>query len=89
MKWIILDNKYINVSNCTDIVFTNSECGNEYKVIIKVCTINNTFSSTYYSKVGKLNMSEVEDKFYDFIMNNDITVFDFAKECKRIEVNNS
>ena len=89
MKWIILDNKYINVANCTDVVFTDSECGNEYKVFMRVCTINNTFSSTYYSKVDKLSMSEVEDRFYEFIMDNDITVFNFHRECKRIEVNNS
>lgn len=89
MKWIILDNKYINANTCTDVVFSTSECDNEMKLTIKVSTINNTFSCTYYSKVDKLNVDMVKDKFHEFIMDDYVKVFAFLPVCRRIEVNNS
>lgn len=86
MKWICIDAKYIPVSSCVRIDFSNTQRGNEYMVVMSVEDVNgNSTKSTYWSKVDKISEDFVRNKFYDFIMDSTITLFNFYETCKMIE----
>lgn len=90
MKWIYVEGKFIPVQNCVKIDFNYSERDRECAVMIIVEDVNgNSTKSTYYSKVDKLSEDRVRNKFYSFIKDFDITLFDFYETCKMIEVYNS
>ena len=90
MKWICVDCKYIPVSNCVRIDFGNTQRGNEYIVVMIVEDVNgNITRSSYYSKVDKLCEKDVRSRFYDFIKDVCITMFDFNEVCSTIEQLNS
>lgn len=86
MKWIYLDGKFLLVQNCVQINFTSVTRENEYVVTMVVQDVNkNIEKCTHYSKVDKLSVQEVRSKFYDFIMDSCITMFNFYDVCKTIE----
>ena len=90
MKWIYVEGKFIPVENCVKIDFSNVQRGNEYIVTMSIEDINgNTTRSSYYSKVDKLCEKDVRGRFYDFIMDTNIIMFDFDKMCNTIEQLNS
>lgn len=90
MKWIYVEGKFIPVQNCVKIDFSNMQRGNEYIVTMSIEDVNgNTTRSSYYSKVDKLCEKDVRSRFYDFIMDVCITMFDFNKMCSTIEQLNS
>lgn len=90
MKWIYVEGKFIPVQNCVKIDFSNMQRGNEYIVTISVEDVNgNTTRSSYYSKADKLCEKDVRSRFYDFIMDVYITMFDFNEMCSTIEQLNS
>lgn len=90
MKWIYVEGKFIPVENCVKIDFSNMQRGNEYIVTMSIEDVNgNTTRSSYYSKVDKLCEKDVRSRFYDFIMDANITMFDFDEMCNTIEQLNS
>ena len=90
MKWIYVEGKFIPVQNCVKINFSNMQRGNEYIVTMSIEDVNgNTTRSSYYSKVDKLCEKDVRGRFYDFIMDTNIIMFDFDKMCNTIEQLNS
>lgn len=90
MKWIYVEGKFIPVENCVKIDFSNMQRGNEYIVTMGIEDVNgNITRSSYYSKVDKLCEEDVRGRFYDFIMNTNITMFDFDEMCNTIEQLNS
>ena len=90
MKWIYVEGKFIPVKNCVKIDFSNMQRGNEYIVTMSIEDVNgNTTRSSYYSKVDKLCEKDVRSRFYDFIMDVYITMFDFNEMCSTIEQLNS
>ena len=90
MKWIYLEGKFIPVQNCVKIDFSSMQRGNEYIVTMNIEDVNgNTTRSSYYSKVDKLCEKDVRSRFYDFIMDVYITMFDFNEMCSTIEQLNS
>lgn len=89
MKWIYLDGKFLLVQNCVQINFTSVTRENEYTVTMIVQDVNkNVEKCIYYSKVNKLSVQEVRSKFYDFVMDSYITMFNFYDVCKQIEQEN-
>ena len=89
MKWIYLDGKFLPVQNCVQINFTSVTRDEEYVVTMVVQDVNKTIEKcTYYSKVGKLSVQEVRSKFYDFVMDSYITMFNFYHTCKQLEQSN-
>ena len=90
MKWIYVEGKFIPVQNCVKIDFSNMQRGNEYIITMSIEDVNgNTTRSSYYSKVDKLCEKDVRSRFYDFIMDVNITMFDFDEMCNTIEQLNS
>ena len=90
MKWIYVEGKFIPVQNCVKIDFSNMQRGNEYIVTMSIEDVSgNTTRSSYYSKVDKLCEKDVKSRFYDFIMDVYITIFDFNEMCSTIEQLNS
>lgn len=90
MKWIYVEGKFIPVQNCVKIDFTYSEIDRECAVMIIVEDVNgNSTKSIYHSKRDKLSDDFIRNKFQDFIIDSTITLFDFYKTCKMIEVYNS
>jgi len=90
MKWIYVEGKFIPVQNCVKIDFSNTQRGNDYIVTMNIEDVNgNTTRSSYYSKVDKLREKDVRSRFYDFIMDVYITMFDFNEMCSTIEQLNS
>ena len=90
MKWIYVEGKFIPVQNCVKIDFSNMQRGNEYIVTMSIEDVSgNTTRSSYYSKVDKLCEKDVRSRFYDFIMDVYITMFDFNGMCSTIEQLNS
>lgn len=90
MKWIYVEEKFIPVQNCVKIDFSNMQRGNEYIVTMSIEDVNgNTTRSSYYSKVDKLCKKDVRSRFYDFIMDANIIMFDFDEMCNTIEQLNS
>ena len=90
MKWIYVEGKFIPVENCVKIDFSNVQRGNEYIVTMSIEDVNgNTTRSSYHSKVDKLCEKDVRSRFYDFIMDVYITMFDFNEMCSTIEQLNS
>lgn len=89
MKWIYLDGKFLPVQNCVQINFIGVTRGEEYVVTMVVQDINkNIEKCAYYSKVDKLSVQEVRSKFYDFVMDSYITMFNFYHTCEQIEQSN-
>lgn len=89
MKWIYLDGKFLPVQNCVQINFTSVTRDTEYIVTVVVQDVNkNIEKCTYYSKVDKLSAQEVRSKFYDFVTDSYITMFNFYDTCKQIEQSN-
>ena len=85
MKWIYVEGKFIPVQNCVKIDFSSMQRGNEYIVTMNIEDVNgNTTRSSYYSKVDKLREKDVRSRFYDFIMDVYITIFDFTDTCRTI-----
>ena len=90
MKWIYVEGKFIPVQNCVKIDFSNTQRGNDYIVTMNIEDVNgNTTRSSYYSKVDKLCEKDVRNRFYDFIMDVNTTMFDFDGICNIIERLNS
>ena len=89
MKWIYLDGKFLPVQNCVQIDFTSVTKDTEYIVTMVVKDVTKDITKcAYYSKVGKLSVQEVRSKFYDFVTDSYITMFNFYHTCKQIEQSN-
>ena len=86
MKWVYLDGKFFPVQNCVQINFTSVTRDEECVVTMVVQDVNKNIEKyTYYSKVHKLSVQEVRSKFYDFVTDSYITMFNFYDTCKQIE----
>lgn len=89
MKWVYLDGKFLPVRNCVQINFTSVTRDEEYVVTMVVQDVNKNIEKyNYYSKVGKLSVQEVRSKFYDFVTDSYIIMFNFYHTCKQIEQSN-
>ena len=90
MKWIYIEGKFVPVQSCVKIDFSNMQRGNDYVVTMSIEDVNgNITRSSYYSKVDKLCEKYVRSRFYDFIKDVYITMFDFNEVCSTIEQLNS
>lgn len=88
MKWIIARSLFIPLSSITLVYFDSISKEKERSITIHICTLNDKWKDTYYSKTNLISEAEIELMFKQFIENDEKT-FDFDKVCKEIEIKNT